>query len=83
MRRSRGTQRFIALLLLTFAVAGMILSTVGVYGVIAQLARRRTREMGIRIALGAGAGAVQWLVVTRDCGSPGSACSWGLWRRSA
>ena len=65
VRRSRGTQRFIALLLLTFAVAGMILSTVGVYGVIAQLARRRTREMGIRIALGAGAGAVQWLVVTQ------------------
>ena len=63
VRRSRATQRFIALLLLTFAVAGLILSTVGVYGVIAQLARRRTREMGIRIALGAAAGQVQWLVV--------------------
>jgi len=65
VRRSRATQRFIALLLLTFAVAGLILSTVGVYGVIAQLARRRTREMGIRIALGAAAGQVQWLVVNQ------------------
>ena len=58
-------QRFITLLLLTFAGAGLLLSTVGVYGVIAQLARRRTREMGIRIALGAAAGQVQWLVVNQ------------------
>ncbi|HYK10394.1 MAG TPA: ABC transporter permease [Gemmatimonadales bacterium] len=65
VRRSRATQRFIALLLLTFAITGLILSTVGVYGVIAQLARRRTREMGIRIALGAAAGQVQWLVVNQ------------------
>jgi len=46
-----ATQRFITILLLAFAGAGLLLSTVGVYGVIAQLARRRTREMGIRIAL--------------------------------
>ncbi|HEX4633921.1 MAG TPA: ABC transporter permease [Gemmatimonadales bacterium] len=58
-------QRFITILLLTFAVAGLLLSTVGVYGVVAQLARRRTREMGIRIALGAAAGQVQWLVVNQ------------------
>ena len=56
-------QRFITILLLTFAGAGLLLSTVGVYGVIAQMARRRTREMGIRIALGAPVGRVQWLVV--------------------
>lgn len=56
-------QRFITILLLTFAGAGLLLSTVGVYGVMAQMARRRTREMGIRIALGAPAGRVQWLVV--------------------
>jgi predicted permease len=58
-------QRFITILLLAFAVAGLLLSTVGVYGVVAQLARRRTREMGIRIALGAAAGQVQWLVVNQ------------------
>lgn len=60
-----ATQRFITILLLAFAGAGLLLSTVGVYGVIAQLARRRTREMGIRIALGAPAGEVQWLVVNQ------------------
>jgi ABC-type antimicrobial peptide transport system permease subunit len=36
---------------------------VGVYGVLAQVARNRTREMGIRIALGAQASQVRWLVV--------------------
>jgi putative ABC transport system permease protein len=39
------------------------LSVVGVYGVLAQLSRNRTREMGIRIALGAQASTVRWLVV--------------------
>jgi putative ABC transport system permease protein len=58
-----ATQRFITILLLAFAGAGLLLSTVGVYGVIAQVARRRTREMGIRMALGAPVGEVQWLVV--------------------
>jgi ABC-type antimicrobial peptide transport system permease subunit len=36
---------------------------VGVYGVVAQLAQRRTQEIGIRLALGAQATRVQWLVV--------------------
>ena len=50
-------------LLIVFAAVGLALALVGVYGVIAQLARRRTREMGIRLALGATAGAVQRLVI--------------------
>ncbi|HEY6807844.1 MAG TPA: ABC transporter permease, partial [Gemmatimonadales bacterium] len=61
--RSLGGQRFFMLLLFTFAVVGLALAVVGVYGVVAQLAKRRTREMGIRLALGAQAGQVQWLVV--------------------
>jgi ABC-type lipoprotein release transport system permease subunit len=40
-----------------------VLGAVGVYGVVAQLARRRTRELGIRVALGARRWQVQWLVV--------------------
>jgi ABC-type antimicrobial peptide transport system permease subunit len=61
--RSLATQRFFMVLLLTFAGVGLVLAVVGVYGVMAQLARRRTREMGIRLALGARASHVQWLVV--------------------
>jgi putative ABC transport system permease protein len=60
---SLARQRFLMTLLLVFAVVGLSLAVVGVYGVLAHLARRRTREMGIRIALGARASQVRWLVV--------------------
>jgi putative ABC transport system permease protein len=60
---SLGRDRFLTVLMLSFAGVGLVLCIVGVYGVVAQLARRRMREMGIRIALGANAGQVQWLVV--------------------
>ncbi|MEO8201641.1 MAG: ABC transporter permease [Gemmatimonadota bacterium] len=56
-------ERFLTTLMIMFASVGLLLAVVGVYGVIAQLAQRRTREMGIRIALGARVLQVQWLVV--------------------
>lgn len=61
--RALARQRFMLTLLGAFSVTGMLLAVIGVYGVMAQLARGRVREMGIRIALGAQAGEVQWLVV--------------------
>jgi putative ABC transport system permease protein len=61
--RSVASQRFVMLLLFTFGGVGLALAVVGVYGVIAQLSRRRSREMGIRLALGAKSGQVEWLVV--------------------
>ena len=61
--RSIARQRFLMLLLGVFAATGFLLSVVGVYGVMAQLARYRTREMGIRLALGAQTSDVQWLVM--------------------
>jgi putative ABC transport system permease protein len=61
--RSLGTQRFFMVLLMVFAAVGLALAIVGVYGVMAQLARRRTREVGIRLALGARSGQIQWLIV--------------------
>lgn len=60
---SLARDRFLTVLLLLFAGTGAALAVVGVYGVMAQLARRRIREMGIRIALGAGTGRIRWLVV--------------------
>ena len=61
--RSIAGRRFIMTLLVVFAGTGVLLALVGVYGVMAQLSRRRTREMGIRLALGARASQLQWLVV--------------------
>lgn len=62
-QESLARQRFLMTLFSGFSLAGLMLAAVGVYGVMAHLARNRTREMGIRIALGAQATSVQWLVV--------------------
>ena len=60
---SLAPQRFHLLLIGTFAVIAMVLSAVGVYGVMSYLVTRRTREIGIRMAMGARSRQVVRLVV--------------------
>jgi ABC-type antimicrobial peptide transport system permease subunit len=50
---SIGDQRFHMTLVAVFAGIGLLLATAGVYGVVAYTAAERTREFGIRLALGA------------------------------
>lgn len=58
VREARASDRFVMALLMAFAVTALVLAGVGVYGVASQAARARTREVGIRLALGAPASSV-------------------------
>jgi putative ABC transport system permease protein len=55
--------RFNLLLFSVFAGLGMVLAVLGIYGVISHAVSQQTREIGIRIALGAGFGQVIGMVV--------------------
>jgi predicted permease len=61
--QSLARQRFSMLLLSMFAAVALVLATIGVYGVMAYLVSQTTREIGIRIALGATEQAVVGMIL--------------------
>jgi predicted permease len=61
--RSMINQRLVAQLSTFFGILAAFLSCIGIYGVMSYMISRRTNEIGLRIALGAGRSSVRWLIM--------------------
>jgi ABC-type antimicrobial peptide transport system permease subunit len=84
--RSLNTERMLAFLSSSFGTLALLLSMVGLYGVMSFVVTQRTREIGIRLALGATRRSAIWLVLgdALTMIAAGTAialpCIWGLGR---
>ncbi|HSL82390.1 MAG TPA: FtsX-like permease family protein, partial [Thermoanaerobaculia bacterium] len=78
VREQTALPRFLMSLVAAFALLAAALAAVGLYGVVSQAVGRRTREIGIRMALGAGRGSVLARVVGGSLALTGAGLAAGL-----
>jgi predicted permease len=76
--QSLANRRLILWLLATFAGVALVLSAVGLYGVISYLVAQRTREIGVRLALGARRGDILGMVLRQAGGLAAIGIALGL-----
>jgi ABC-type antimicrobial peptide transport system permease subunit len=74
----RASNYALLTLFVTFAVFALIMASVGIYGVMAYSVSQRKNEIGLRMALGAEAGAVRWMVVAQGARILGLGIAIGL-----
>ena len=67
MRRLTATRRFNAALMSVFGIVAMLLGAAGVYATMASVVAQQTREIGVRVALGATPGRIQRGVLAMAC----------------
>jgi len=77
-RASMAQQEFILTLMGAFGLMALLLAAVGVYGVTAQATRKRTQEIGIRMALGAAAADVLAMILRQGLAVVGLGLAFGL-----
>ncbi|MEJ2237327.1 MAG: ABC transporter permease [Gemmatimonadales bacterium] len=78
VRASLATEQFLTRLLSLFAGIALLLAAVGLYGVVSYSVTRRMREMGVRVALGAGGAAIGKLVVRGSLALVGIGAAMGI-----
>ncbi len=78
LSESLARRRFAMLSLGLFAVVAMLLAVVGIYGVMSYAVAQRTREIGIRMAMGAQTGDVLKMIVAQGMSLAGIGVGLGL-----
>jgi putative ABC transport system permease protein len=65
LRSALSGDNFMIVTLSAFALVGLLISLIGLYGVMMQLTVQRTREIGVRLAIGADRFAIIWLILVQ------------------